>query len=197
CHSIDRNSRDEFCEAAWQMPAQDVANFWQQWISGCVRPMHPVRCILVSRYSGSDPGQAMRIAEGLREGSVTQGRPTGGRARYNVFISHAVQDATLVSSIAVALRYEGLRAFVATYHITPANEWLPDLERELRSCAALVALLSPAFRSSQWTDQEVGFALAFQRKIIPLQISANGLPHGFLQRYQALRVDNMSARQIA
>lgn len=116
---------------------------------------------------------------------------------YSVFLSHAVDDGALANAIASALPDEGLRGFVATHQITPAQEWLPELESELRSCDALTAVLSPAFRSSQWTDQEIGFALACRHKIIPLQTSVDGLPHGFLQRFQGLLVAGMSGRQIA
>jgi hypothetical protein len=120
-----------------------------------------------------------------------------GNADFSIFLSHANADADLVKSISSALPDEGLRGFVATYHITPAHEWLPELENGLRSCDALAAILSPAFRSSSWTDQEVGFALASGRKVIPLQTSEASLPHGFLQRFQGLPIGGLPARQIA
>jgi hypothetical protein len=119
------------------------------------------------------------------------------RSGYSLFLSYAAEDSDLVKSISAALPAEGLRGFVATYHISPSREWLPELENELRRCDALVAILGPTFRSSPWTDQEIGFALACGRKVIPLQTSGDRLPHGFLQRYQGLYINGMTPRRIA
>jgi hypothetical protein len=139
------------------------------------------------------PGaEAVVPGDGVALGQQVEDQPD-----YNVFLSHAVQDIALVRAIASALPDEGLRGFVATYQIAPGREWLPRLESELRDCDALVAVLSPAFRSSPWTDQEVGFALACGRKVVPLQTLVDGPPHGFLQRFQGLPVTGLSGRMIA
>ena len=46
--------------------------------------------------------------------------------------------------------------------------------------------MSPGFRDSGWTDQEVGWALG--RDLITIPVSAEGaMPHGFLGSYQAVR----------
>jgi hypothetical protein len=52
---------------------------------------------------------------------------------------------------------------------------------------AFVALLTDNFHDSDWTDQEVGFALARGVPVIAVQMDR--LPYGFIGKFQALRVD--------
>jgi hypothetical protein len=128
---------------------------------------------------------------------LTANVPSSKQSSYSIFLSHAMTDAELVKSIARALPAEGLRGFAATYHLPATREWLPELEAELHGCDALAAILTPAFRSSEWTDQEVGFALASGRRIVPLLASGVSLPHGFLQRFQGLPIGGRTPRGIA
>lgn len=120
-----------------------------------------------------------------------------GHGRLAIFLSHANQDAALVRETAAGLSTLGIHGFVATHDVTPAEEWLPQLEEELIRAQVLAAFLSPAFRESSWTDQEIGYALGQRHKIIPVQLTQVLLPHGFLQRYQSLAVMGMDGVQIA
>jgi hypothetical protein len=56
----------------------------------------------------------------------------------------------------------------------------------LRSCDACLALLTPGFSDSAWCDQEVGFCMARDLLVIPLEFGR--IPYGFLGAYQALSV---------
>jgi len=103
----------------------------------------------------------------------------------------------MVEVIATTLSSFGLRPFMAARHVKPAQEWLRRLERELRDSYALAAFLSPDFRNSAWTDQEVGYALAHKKKIIAIQLHSTTAPHGFLERYQALTAITMLPHDIA
>jgi hypothetical protein len=42
-------------------------------------------------------------------------------------------------------------------------------------------MLTPDFSGSQWCDQEVGFALAQRKLVVPLKFGAD--PHGFIGKY--------------
>jgi len=58
-----------------------------------------------------------------------------------------------------ALRSYGVSAFVAHVDIEPTREWMSEIEAGLHSMDALVAILMPGFKESNWTDQEVGVAV--------------------------------------
>jgi nucleoside 2-deoxyribosyltransferase len=121
-----------------------------------------------------------------------------GRTRsIHIFLSHAHKDAALVKQTAGALASLGLVPFVAAHDIPPAREWLEDVQHELTISDALAAFLTPEFRASAWADQEVGYALAQGKKVLPIQLDAATAPHGFLERYQAVHASNMTAHEIA
>jgi hypothetical protein len=117
--------------------------------------------------------------------------------RLVIFLSHANSDGPLVERTARALSELTLQPFVAAHHVAPAEEWLPQLEAELLRADVLAAFLSPAFRDSAWTDQEIGHALGRRRMVIPIQLDKSMAPHGFLHRYQSLPAFNMTPDQIA
>lgn len=114
-----------------------------------------------------------------------------------IFLSHAREDIAVAQATAAALSNLGLTPFMAARHIRPAREWLPRLERELTASDALAAFLTPAFRTSAWADQEVGYALAKGKKVLPIQLELMSAPHGFIERYQAVQASNMTPHDIA
>jgi hypothetical protein len=61
---------------------------------------------------------------------------------------------------------------------------------------ALAAIMTEDFHDSNWTDQEVGFALGRHVPVIPLRLGRN--PYGFLARIQALSCnwDNAAERIV-
>jgi hypothetical protein len=89
-----------------------------------------------------------------------------------------------------ALRTElakrSIDAFVAHDSIEPTEDWqtvIPVCPAELRRC---LALLKPGLRESDWTDEEVGFCMARERLVIPVEFGLT--PYGLLGKYQALRI---------
>jgi hypothetical protein len=63
-------------------------------------------------------------------------------------------------------------------------EWQSEIDLALRSMDALAALLTSDFHSSNWTDQEVGFALGRGVLVIPMRLGLN--PYGFIGKVQGL-----------
>jgi len=102
-----------------------------------------------------------------------------------IFISYAHEDRVQVSEIKRYLDDEfGFDVFLAHEDIAPTHEWVDEILSELNVCDVFIAFLTENFNKSDWTDQEVGFALARGVKIIPLNARVN--PRGFIGRYQAL-----------
>ena len=59
----------------------------------------------------------------------------------------------------------------------------------------LVAMISPAFKNSNWTDQEVGFALGRHIDVVTLRMDAD--PHGFMSKFQGIQAKGKTANVIA
>ena len=107
-----------------------------------------------------------------------------GTGSIRAFISHVSEDKKVAYDLKKALGKYGIAAFVAHDDIEPMREWENEIVRALDSMDLLVALLTPTFSNSKWTDQEVGFA--FGRKVPALPVRYGKDPYGLLNKYQAI-----------
>ncbi|MGA2542721.1 MAG: toll/interleukin-1 receptor domain-containing protein [Verrucomicrobiota bacterium] len=101
-----------------------------------------------------------------------------------LFLSHISAEKAGVSKLKSALLKWGVDSFVAHMDIEPNHEWQKEIELALRSMHALVALLTPTFHESKWSDQEVGFALGKGTLVIPVRLGLD--PYGFIGKQQGL-----------
>ena len=102
------------------------------------------------------------------------------------FISHLAKNKLRVTSLKNQLEPWGITSFVAHEDIEPSREWMVEIEKALSTMDFLIALIEPEFKESNWTDQEVGFALGRNIDIIPLRAGSD--PYGFMGKYQGIQV---------
>lgn len=114
---------------------------------------------------------------------------------FRLFVSHASEKKDSAHRLKEALAKYHVAAFVAHDDIEPTREWQAEIEAALRTMDALVALVSPAFRGSQWCDQEVGTALGRSKLVIPLRVGSD--PHGFMGKLQGLQTKGFDAAAVA
>jgi len=88
-----------------------------------------------------------------------------------VFISHLASIKTKAKNLKSALADYSIISFVAHEDIEPTKEWQTEIEIGLSTMDALIALLTPGFKESNWTDQEVGVAIG--RGVQPFQGSTS------------------------
>jgi hypothetical protein len=106
---------------------------------------------------------------------------------FRLFLSHVSAPRGFAGDLKLLLVRRGIDLFVAHEDIQPTARWLDTITSALKSAHALAALLTDDFRQSEWTDQEVGYALC--RGIPIWSLMLNNSPHGFMGQYQALRCD--------
>ena len=99
-----------------------------------------------------------------------------------LFLSHVSAHKVAVSKLKLEFRKFGISSFVAHEDIEPTLEWQREIELALRSMRALVALLTPDFHESKWTDQEAGFALGKGVLVIPVRLGLD--PYGLIGKLQ-------------
>jgi hypothetical protein len=63
-----------------------------------------------------------------------------------------------------------INGFVAHEDIHPTLEWQTEIERALYAMDAFIAIHTPGFSASIWTQQEIGFAVARGVKIISFKM---------------------------
>jgi hypothetical protein len=118
---------------------------------------------------------------------------TGSGLRF--FLSHSHKQAQKAAGLREELAKRSVDVFVAHDSIEPTDEWEQVILSALKSCDACGALMTPEFVTSKWCDQEMGFCLARDRLIIPLDLGAT--PYGFIGRFHALPIDGRKIRDVA
>ncbi|MCE9609935.1 MAG: toll/interleukin-1 receptor domain-containing protein [Chthoniobacter sp.] len=103
---------------------------------------------------------------------------------FRLFLSHVSAHKVAVAELKKELKAWGISAFIAHEDITPSLEWQNEIELALRSMHALAALLTADFHQSNWTDQEVGFALGRGSLVVPVRLGLD--PYGFIGKVQGL-----------
>ena len=106
-----------------------------------------------------------------------------GEATFRMFLSHVSTHKKQVADLKRALGQFGVHCFVAHEDIEPSSEWQKEIELGLSSMHALAALLTTDFHQSNWTDQEVGWAMGRGVPVIPVRLGVN--PYGLMGKIQA------------
>ncbi len=145
---------------------------------------------------GVVPQEARAVHRALKLASVTLPSSSGEavvaddlwrpKQAPRVFISHLAERRVEVHELARMLEAFGFACFVAHDAIEPSRSWQREIERALQSCDLLVAYITPGFRVSRWTDQEVGWALGRGVVAIPVAVEGEN-PYGFIGSYQAIK----------
>ena len=137
---------------------------------------------------GADDEATVRLGQHLGyeiDLSSAEGEPTFWQSGYlRLFLSHVAERRRLAGEVKRHLLEFGVSTFVAHTDIEPTSEWQDEIEAALATCDGLLALLHPEFHGSNWTDQEVGYAMG--RKLPILTITFGTTPYGLIGRYQAI-----------
>jgi len=114
---------------------------------------------------------------------------------FRLFISHIAKDKDKATRLKDCLFPYAISGFVAHEDIHPTLEWQKEIERALLTMDAFLAIHTPGFRDSFWTQQEIGFAVGRGVKIVSFKMGED--PTGFISKHQALARQNRTAEQIA
>ena len=130
------------------------------------------------------------------ETAVERQRPamwTDGN-RLRVFVSHLSSEKEKATRLRDCMKAVSMGAFVAHEDIEPTLEWQVQIERALASMELFVSLHTTDFSKSNWTQQEIGYAVAKGVKVIALRLEED--PTGFISKNQALSRGTKSAEQV-
>ncbi len=111
----------------------------------------------------------------------------------DVFISHAAADLPFAQFLHRHLTQEGLSVYLASVSMPPGERWMPHIMDNLRGATWVLCLASRAACSSPWVLQEMGAAVANNKKLIPIiwDQSSESLP-GWMKQYQAVNLAGKS-----
>jgi len=145
---------------------------------GRLFPNDPITAVTVSPFSPAG-AVGQRIAP-----SDVEVRRLWPENRFRLFLSHVSKHKIAVSKLKGELELHGVAPFVAHEDIEPTFEWEHEIELALRSMHALVALITPDFHGSSWTDQEVGWAFGRGLLVVPVRLGCD--PYGLLGKVQGV-----------
>lgn len=121
--------------------------------------------------------------------------PFWNSSNLRVFLSHLSIHREFAHNLQVAMESYGISVFVAHTDIEPTTQWLDEIETALSTCEVLIALLHDGFKDSDWTDQEVGFAMG--RGIPVFSIRFDQVPYGLIGRLQAFNGNQKTPETLA
>ena len=104
--------------------------------------------------------------------------------KIKLFLSYSIDDQTLAKKLKNKLQYYPLLdVFMAPDDIGYGILWDEEIKYRIKNCDAVIALITKNFHSAKWTEQEMGLAWAFEKKIIGLTTD-NTLAKGYVERFQ-------------
>ena len=152
--------------------------------------------------SGIAIEKVLRIAQELDIGvggqspaSITPPANWAKVTEFRLFISHVSKDKLKATRLKSCLEIYGISGFVAHEDIHPTLEWQSEIERALNNMDAFIAIHTPGSSNSNWTQQEIGFALGKGVKVISFKMGED--PTGFISRHQALARRDRTAEEVA
>jgi nucleoside 2-deoxyribosyltransferase len=121
--------------------------------------------------------------------------PFWRKRMFRLFISHLSSEKIFAAELQESLLDYGISGFVAHNDIEPTLEWQTQIETALATADSLVALLHPAFHKSNWTDQEIGFAMGRGLPVFAVRFGQD--PYGFIGRFQGFAGSGKTADTLA
>lgn len=121
--------------------------------------------------------------------------PFWRKRMFRLFVSHLAVERAFAAQLQEALLQYGISGFVAHNDIEPTLEWQTQIETALATCDSLAALLHPDFHKSNWTDQEIGFAMGRGLPVFAVRFGQD--PYGFIGRFQGFNGGGKNAEIIA
>ncbi|VVA44151.1 conserved hypothetical protein [Candidatus Roizmanbacteria bacterium] len=107
-------------------------------------------------------------------------------SQLKVFISYSSLDKSLAGLFKQCFEnYAGFSVFLAHEDISPALDWELKIIKNLKEVDIVIPLITDNFRNSDFTDQELGMALAWEKIILPIKL-VDINPYGFIKKLQAL-----------
>jgi len=128
-----------------------------------------------------------------QSGGSRKSSPSGTKGLSVYFISHAREDGDFAELVKVNLERNGHGGWIDTDRLLPGIDWRQEIDDTIRNATAVIAVMSPEARASEYVTYEWAFAWGCNRKIIPLMLRETSL-HPRLATLQYLDFSNRLSR---
>ena len=112
----------------------------------------------------------------------------------NVFISYSTKDSTIANLLKYILELKNdnnIQCFIYQQQQLPLNRSVPEnVENAIREADIFVVLLTKFSQESQWVQQEIGFARACGKRILPLAVGEGIQPIAMIRDNRTIYLGN-------
>ena len=115
----------------------------------------------------------------------------------DIFISYSTKNEKFAKFLHRHLTSEGLDVFLASVSLRPGQHWPQKILSALKGSGCVLFLASRSACASPWVQQELGAALATQKKLVPIvwDMPPSELP-GWVRHFHALNLAGNSVAQV-
>ncbi len=145
---------------------------------------------VVSAEGATPPPSRPEVARG-----TPSPRPTGAEAisSRQVFICHESEDGDFAELLKLKLEKAGFEAWIDVDRLSVGVDWRRKIDESIRTSCAVVAIMTPQARKSEYVTYEWAFATGCGLKVIPLMLKSTQV-HPRLEALQNLDFTNRRAR---
>ncbi len=140
---------------------------------------------------------ARAISQRKQENEIDEGRRASAVDKAKLanvyFISHAREDGDFAELVKVYLERKGEDGWIDTDRLLPGIDWRQEIDDTIRHAKAILAVMSPEARASEYVTYEWAFAWGCSKKIIPIMLRETSL-HPRLATLQYLDFSNRLSR---
>jgi hypothetical protein len=124
--------------------------------------------------------------------TVTEGR-TARQNSADFFICHDHDDGDFAEILKLRIGEAGYSAWIDTDRLRPGADWRAEIDEGIRAASALIVVMTPKARRSDYVAYEWAFALGVGVQVIPLVLKPTPL-HPRLELLQGLDFTNRTSR---
>ncbi len=142
------------------------------------------------------------IFASIEKGRFRSKSPSGKKLKWDnkkekdvsqVFLSHSKHDGDFAELMKLRLEKEGIIAWIDNDRLEPGIDWRQEIDDSIRSSKALIAVMSPEARESEYVTYEWAFAWGSGINIVPIMLRETPL-HPRLAALQYIDFTNRKAR---
>src|ERR1051326_713754 len=88
-----------------------------------------------------------------------------------VFMSYSRRDSDVMWRTAKYLRAQGINVWVDNEKLVPGTAiWEEEIEKALKAASAVVVVMSPDSKNSEWVRREISLADQYRKHILPILV---------------------------
>jgi len=88
-----------------------------------------------------------------------------------VFMSYSRRDNDVMRRVVSFLRKEGIKVWVDNEKLIPGTPiWEEEIEKAIRNAPAIIVVLSPDSKNSEWVRREISLADQYRKRVFPVLV---------------------------